>query len=125
MGPPSLAFGATMKRRQTDEEHRQVRLDDLRKRRDRLLMHPELGPMFRRWEAARRAKSNGSPEPADQPSPIDKMMCDMESVMEASARIFMDKIFERDRPVLVVKHRDDDVEFTNAHMISFDSREEN
>jgi hypothetical protein len=111
-----------MKRRRTEEERREARLDDLRKRRDRVLVHPELGPLFRRWEAARRAKASAEPV-VDQPSSaIDKMMSEVESVMAASGRLLLDKLFVKDRPVLVVKHRDDDVEFTDSHTITYDCR---
>jgi predicted ABC-class ATPase len=49
---------------QTDEEKRSRRFDDLQKRRDRILCHPDLGPRLLRREAARAGKQNGAaPEP--------------------------------------------------------------
>jgi hypothetical protein len=112
-----------MKRHTNEEEHRQARLDDLRKRRDRVLVHPILGPRFRAWEAARKAKASSEPVDDQPTTPIDRMMSEVESVMAASGRQLLDKLFVKDR-VLVVKYRaaEDDVEFIDVDTITYDCR---
>jgi len=86
------------KQNETDE-HRARRRSDLLQRRDRILVHKDLGPKFRRWEASRsRMTNNGAIETEfvdEVEAIVNRATDEVVSVMKAADRILLDKVFVR------------------------------